>query len=235
MSPEGAVRLWDAATLKPATGAAEVKGSFDLSRDLRPNSLAFVPDQDVLVMTVFSQPTQFLNIRTGELKQVSSPRRQDQAMRLVFAPKRAVKRLAAVTLNGRVEIEEASALDGPVAEPICFKGIVGCSRFSLDGKRILILSGPYWMAFDTVQLWDTDLQNSMLEMKQLPCDGTLAPSWLADLAEVESGPEGRNSDDDETPQTMEDIRKKYSSEQGGGTYQVIWQRFFPPEPSSHSS
>jgi WD40 repeat protein len=235
VSLQGAVSLWDAATLKPATETAEVKGLFNLSSDPRPTSLAFVPDKSVLVMTSFSQPIQFLNIRTGELKQVSSQRTQDQVMRLVFTPQQAGKRLAVKTLNGRVEIAEASALDRPVAEPICFKGVVGCSRFSPDGKRILILSGPYWMAFDTVQLWDTDLQNSMLEMKQLPCDGTLAPSWLADLAEVESGPEGRNSDDDETPQTMEDIRKKYSSEQGGGTYQVIWQRFFPPEPSSHSS
>jgi hypothetical protein len=193
-----------------------------------------VPDQDVLVMTVFSQPTQFLNIRTGELKQVSSPRRQDQAMRLVFAPKRAVKRLAAVTLNGRVEIEEASALDGPVAEPICFKGVVGFSRFSPDGKKILVLSGSYWTAFDTLQVWDTDLQKSMSEVKRLPFDGSLAPLWLADLAEVESAPEGRSSDDDEAPQTMEDIRKKYSEEQGGGTYKVIWRRFFP-QPSSHSS
>src|SRR5262249_24225793 len=56
VSPEGAVRLWDTATLNPATGTMEVKGSFSLSRDLRPTSLAFVPDKNVLVMTVFRQP-----------------------------------------------------------------------------------------------------------------------------------------------------------------------------------
>jgi WD40 repeat protein/energy-coupling factor transporter ATP-binding protein EcfA2 len=228
VSPEGAVRLWDVATLKPATGTMEVKGSFNLSRDLRPTSLAFMPDKNVLVMTVFSQPIQFLNIRTGELKQVSSPRRQDQAMRLVFTPQQAGKRLAAITFNGRVEIEEASALDGPAAEPIYFKGVVGCSRFSPDGKKILILSGSYWTAFDTVQVWDTDLQKPMLEVERISFDGSLAPLWLADLAEVESAPEGRSSDDEEAPQTMEDIRKKYSAEQGEGTYKVIWRRFFPP-------
>ena len=155
-------------------------------------------------------------------------------MRLVFTPQQAGKRLAAKTYNGRVEIKEASALDGAGAEPICAKGVVGCSRFSPDGKKILILSGPYWMAFDTVQVWDTDLQNPMLEAKQMPFDGGLAPLWLADLAEVESAPEVRSSDDDEAPQTIEDIRKKYSAEQGGGTYEVIWRRFFS-EPSSHSS
>jgi len=233
VSPEGAVRLWDVATLKPATGTAEVKGSFNLSRDLRPTSLAFAPDKNVLVMTVFSQPIQFLNIRTGELKQVSSPRSQDQAMRLVFTPQQAGKRLAAITFNGRVEIEESSALDGPVAEPICFKGVVGCSRFSPDGKKILILSGSNWTAFDTVQVRDTDLQKPMLEVQKIQFDGSLAPLWLADLAEVESGQEGRSSDD-EAPQTMEDIRKNYSEEQGGGTYEVVWRRFFS-EPSSHSS
>jgi WD40 repeat protein len=228
VSPEGLVRLWDVATLKPTTGTAEVKGSFNLSRDLRPNSLAFLPDKSELIMTVFSQPIQFLNIRTGELKQVSSPRTQDQVMRLVFTPQQAGKRLAAKTYNGRVEIKEASALDGAGGEPICAKGVVGCTRFSPDGKKILILSGPYWMAFDTVQVWDTDLQNPMLEAQQMPFDGGLAPLWLADLAEVESAPEERSSDDDEAPQTMEDIRKKYSAEQGEGTYKVIWRRFFPP-------
>ena len=83
------------------------------------------------------------------------------------------------------------------------------------------------MAFDTVQVWDTDLQNPMLEVEQNSFDGS-ASLWLADLAQVESAPEGRNADDDEAPQTMEDIRKKYSAEQGRGTYKVIWQRFFPP-------
>jgi WD40 repeat protein/energy-coupling factor transporter ATP-binding protein EcfA2 len=227
VSPEGAVRLWDAATLKPTTGTAEVKGSFNLSRDSRPVSLAFAPDDSVLVMTTFGQPIQFLNIRTGELKQVLSLRTQDHIMRLVFTPRQAGKRLAAKIYNGRVEIKDVSALDGAGAEPICLKGVVGCSMFSPDGKKILILSGPYWMAFDTVQVWDTDLQNPMLEVEQNSFDSS-APLWLADLAQVESAPEGRNSDDDEAPQTMEDIRKKYSAEQGGGTYEVIWQRFFPP-------
>ena len=154
-------------------------------------------------------------------------------MRLVFTPQQTGKRLAAISFNGRVEIEEASALDGPVAEPICFKGVVGSSRFSPDGKKILVLSGSYWTALDTVQVWDTDLHKPMLEVGQIAFDGSLAPLWLADLAEVESAPEGRSSDDDEAPQTMEDIRKKYSAEHGG-TYEVIWRRFFP-EPSSHSS
>jgi WD40 repeat protein len=234
VSPEGAVRLWDTATLKPATITAEVKGSFNLSKDPRPTSLAFLPDKSELVMTFFSQPIQRLNFRTGELKQVLPPRRQDQAMRLVFTPQQACKRLAAITYNGRVEIKEASTLDEVGAEPICFMGVVGCSRFSPDGKKILILSGPYWMAFDTVQVWDTDLQNPMLEAEQIPFDGSLAPLWLADLAEMESGPEGRNSDDDEAPQTTEDICKKYSAEQRGGAYKVIWRRFFP-ETSFHPS
>jgi WD40 repeat protein len=227
VSPEGAVRLWDAATLKPTTGTAEVKGSFNLSRDSRPTSLAFMPDDSVLVITTFGQPIQFLNIRTGELKQVFSPRPQDQVMRLAFTSRRAGKHLAAKIYNGRVEIKDASVLDGAGAEPICLKGVVGCSRFSPDGKKILILSGPYWMAFDTVQIWDTDPQNPMLEEQQNAFD-SLAPLWLADLAEVESAPEGLNSDDDEAPQTIEDIRKKYPAEQGGRTYEVIWQRFFPP-------
>jgi len=227
VSPEGAVRLWDAVTLKSTTGTAEVKGSFNLSRDSRPTSLAFMSDNSVLVMTSFGQPIQFLNIRTGELKQVSPARTQDQVLRLVFTPRQAGKRLVAKTYNGRVEIKDVSALDGAGVEPICMRGVVGCSRFSPDGKKILILSGPYWMAFDTVQVWDTDLQNPMLEMEQNAFD-SLAPLWLADLAEVESASEGQNSDDDEAPQTMEDIRKKYPAEQGGGTYEAIWQRFFPP-------
>ena len=232
VSPEGAVQLWDVATLKPATGTEEVKGSFNLSKDLRPNSLAF--GKDVLVLTFFGQPIQFLNIRTGELKQVSPARSQDQAMRLVFTSQQAGRRLAAITLNGRVEIEEASALDRPVAEPICFKGAIGFSRFSPDGKKILVLSGSYWTALDTVQVWDTDLQKPMSEVERIRFDDNLAPSWLADLAEVESGPEGRSSDDDEAPQTMEDIRKKYPVKQAGGTYEIIWRRFFS-EPNSHSS
>ena len=230
VSPEGAVQLWDVATLEPATGTVVVKGSFSLSRGLRPTSLAFVPDKSVLVMTTFGQPIQFLNIRTGELKQVSSPRRQDQAMRLAFTQQQADKRLAAITYNGRLEIEDASALDGAAAEPICFKGVGGCSRFSPDGKKILILSGSYWTAFDTVQVWDIDLQKPMLEVEKIAFNGSLAPLWLADLAEVESALGGQNLDDDEAPQTMEDIRKKYSAERGGGTYEVIWQYFFH-EPS----
>ena len=155
-------------------------------------------------------------------------------MRLVFTPQQADKRLAAITYNGRVEIEDASALDGAGAEPICFKGVGGCSRFIADGKKILILSGSYWTAFDTVQVWDTDLQKPMLEAEKISFNGSLAPLWLADLAEVESALGGQNLDDDEAPQTMEDIRKKYSAERGGGTYEVIWQYFFH-EPSSHSS
>ena len=226
VSPEGAVRLWDAVTLKSTTGTGEVKGSFNLSRDSRPTSLAFMPDNSVLVMTSFGQPIQFLNIRTGELQQVSPARTQDQVVRLVFTPRQAGKRLVAKSYNGRVEIKDVSALDGAGVEPICMRGVVGCSRFSPDGKKILILSGPYWMAFDTVQVWDTDLQNPMLEVEQNAFDSS-APLWLADLAEVVSAPEGRNVGYDEAPQTMEDIRKKYSAEQGGGTYEVFWQRFFP--------
>jgi len=94
----------------------------------------------------------------------------------------------------------------------------------------LILSGSYWTAFDTVQVWDIDLQKPMLEVEKIALNGGLAPLWLADLAEVESALGGQNLDDDEAPQTMEDIRKKYSAERGGGTYEVIWQYFFH-EPS----
>ena len=68
---------------KADDGTAEVIGSFNLSSYSRPTSLAFLPDDRVLVMTSFGQPIQFLNIRTGELKQVSSTRTQDQVMRLV--------------------------------------------------------------------------------------------------------------------------------------------------------
>ena len=150
-------------------------------------------------------------------------------MRLVFNSQREGTRLAAITFNGRVEIEEASVLDRPAAEPICFKGVVGYSRFSPDGKKILVLSGSYWAAFDTVQVWDTDLPKPMLEVEQGPFDGSLAPLWLADLAEVESGPGDRNSDDDEAPQTMEDIREKYSVKQAGGRYDIVWRRFFPSQ------
>ena len=85
-----------------------------------------------------------------------------------------------------------------------------------------MLSGSYWTAFDTVQVWDIDLHKPMLEVGQIAFDGSLAPLWLADLAEAISGKEGVLDYDDElAPRTVEEIRKKYPADE------VIWRRFFP--------
>jgi WD40 repeat protein len=226
VSPEGGVKLWDAATLEPATETAQVKGEFQLLTGLRPNSLAFGPGKDELLVTVFGQSAQILNMRTGELKQVRPPRGQDQIMRLVLAPEQASNRLAASAFNGRVQISQVSALDEPITEPICFQGAIALPTFSRDGKKILILSGPYWKALDTVQVWDTELQEPLPKANKLKFDGGLAPLWLADVAEVESGTVRWSSDDEGAPQTLEDIRKKYPRQNVRGKYEVIWRRFF---------
>jgi WD40 repeat protein len=232
VSPEGAVRLWDVAALEPATGTAGVIASFNVPAGLRPNSLLFGPGKDEMMMTVFSQPPQILNIGTGVVKLIGPPRGQGQIMRLAFTPKEANKRFAAIALNGRVEISSSETLDQPLAEPICFQGVFGLPRFSQDGKKVLVLSGSYWMALDTVQIWDAQLQEPLPEADKLKFDGCLAPTWLADLAEAESGG-GRSLDDDDLPPTLSCMRNAYSPDTAKGEYEVIWRRFFS-EPISHS-
>jgi hypothetical protein len=72
-------------------------------------------------------------------------------MCFAFSPQQAKRRLAAAVLRGSIAISNPETLDQPIAEPICFQGVLCSARFSDDGTKLLTVSGPFWDALDAVR------------------------------------------------------------------------------------
>jgi hypothetical protein len=204
------------------------KDSLLLSEGFLPNAIAFGPGDNELTLTSWNS-VRILDLRDGDVTPISPPTFRDQFMRIVVGPGDFARRLVAKSLYGRVEVARGTEMETP-AEPVVFRGSIGIPQFSLDGQRLLILSGGMWTVFDSMRLVDV----SPLYRTQGPppekFEDKPPPRWLADIASAVSA---SDPSQDGSLMTLEDVRKKYPESKAGNTYEAVWNRFFPDDRSAH--
>jgi hypothetical protein len=204
------------------------KDSLLLSEGFLPNAVAFGPGDNELTLTSWNS-VRILDLRDGDVTPISPPTFRDQFMRIVVGPGDFARRLVAKSLYGRVEVARGTEMETP-AEPVVFRGSIGIPQFSLDGQRLLILSGGMWTVFDSMRLVDV----SPLYRTQGPppekFEDKPPPRWLADIASAVSA---SDPSQDGSLMTLEDVRKKYPESKAGNTYEAVWNRFFPDDRSAH--
>ena len=200
------------------------KDSIRLSEGFLPNGIAFGPGDDEITLTSWNS-VRILNIRDGKVTPIPPPTFRDQFMRLVVGPGDYATRLVATSLYARVHVAKGAHREEP-AEPVVFRGSIGIPQFSLDGQRLLILSGGMFNVFDSMRLIDV----SPLYRPQEPAPEKLeekpAPPWLADIASAVSA---SDPSQDGSLMTLEDVRRKYPESKAGDPYESVWKRFFPDE------
>jgi hypothetical protein len=204
------------------------KDSIPLSEGFLPYGIAFGPANDEITLTSWNS-VRILNLDDGKVAAVRQPTFRDQSMRLVVGPGDYPTRLAATSLYQRVDVAKGADRDHP-AEPVVFRGSVGIPQFSLDGQRLLILSGAMFNVFDSMRLVDVSplyrqRQNSPEKLEEKP-----PPPWLADIASAVSA---SDPSQDGSLMTLEDVRKKYPGSKAGDPYESVWKRFFPDNASTY--
>ncbi len=115
------------------------------------------------------------------------------------------------------------------AEPVVFRGSIGIPQFSLDGQRLLILSGAMFNVFDSMRLIDVSPLYRPQEDAPKKLEEKPAPPWLADIASAVSA---SDPSQDGSLMTLEDVRKKYPESKAGDPYESVWKRFFPDESTT---
>ena len=201
------------------------KDSIRLSEGFLPNSIAFGPGNDEISLTSWNS-VRILNLRDGKVTPIPPPTFRDQFMRLVVGPGDYGTRLVATSLYGRVHVAKGARREEP-AEPVVFRGSIGFPQFSLDGQRLLILSGAMFNVFDSVRLVDVSPLYRTQENAPKQLEAKPAPPWLADVASAVSA---SDPSQDGSLMTLEDVRKKYPESKAGDPYESVWKRFFPDEP-----
>ena len=198
------------------------KDSIRLSEGFLPNAIAFGPGDDEITLTSWNS-VRILNIRDGKVTPIPPPTFRDQFMRLVVGPGDYATRLIATSLYTRVHVAKGSDREKP-AEPVVFRGSVGIPQFSLDGKRMLILSGGIINVFDSMRLIDVSRLHRPQERAPEKLEEKPAPPWLADIASAVSA---SDPGQDGSLTTLEDVRRKYPESKAGDPYESVWKRFFP--------
>ena len=150
-------------------------------------------------------------------------------MRLVVGPGDFATRLVATSFYGRVHVAKGARRQEP-AEPVLFRGSIGIPQFSLDGQRLLILSGGLWNVYDSMRLIDVSQVYRPQEAAPENFKAKPAPPWLADIASAVSA---YDPSQDGSLTTLEDVRRKYPGSKAGDAYEAVWKRFFPDEHSGH--
>src|SRR5258705_7028872 len=102
-------------------------------------------------------------------------------MQLVVGPGFFATRFVAKCFYERVEVERGTKMKKP-AEPAIFGGSIGIAQFSVDGKRLLILSGGIWNVFDRMRLIDVSPLYRTQETAPENFEEKPVPPWLADIA-----------------------------------------------------
>jgi len=102
----------------------------------------------------------------------------------------------------------------------------GVPVFGSDGKELLTLSGPTWIAMDTVQVWDISLKFRKMPKSVFKANNEPAPEWLADLARAVSGIPPSSLDEDDSSLTLSTVRKSAKKENVRAPYTEVWQHFF---------
>ena len=198
------------------------KDSIRLSEGFLPNGIAFGPGNDEITLTSWNS-VRILNIHDGKVAPVRQPTFRDQFMRLVVGPGNDPTRLVATSLYGRVHVARGADREKP-AEPVVFRGSIGIPQFSLDGQRLLILSGGTFNVYDSLRLIDVSplyrpLKGATQKLEEKP-----APPWVAEIASAVSA---SDPSQDGSLTTLEDVRKKYPGSKAGDPYELVWKRFFP--------
>ena len=212
--------------LVPIPKALNGKDWISLPEGFQPNSIAFGPGEDELTLTS-RRGVGILNLRDGGVGSISPS--IFQFTQTVVGPGDFGTRLVATSLNGRVQVAKGARMQEP-AEPVVFRGSIGIPKFSLDGQRLLILSGGTMDALDTMRLVDVSPLYRTPETAPAQFKETPAPPWLVDIARTVSAldPYG-----DGSLVTLEDVRKWYPGSKAGDAYESVWKRFFPEESSGH--
>jgi hypothetical protein len=199
-----------------------------LPEGFQPIAIAFGPADNELTLTSWGG-IRILNIRDGKLRVPSHPQRtfRDQFMRMVIGSGDFATRLAATSLNGRVEVAKSARMEEP-AEPVVFRGSMGVPQFSPDGQRLLILSGGLWNVYDTIRLIDVSAFYRHQEPTAENFQPKPAPPWLAEIASAVSA---FDVGGDGSLPTLEAVRKRHPKSKAGDPYESVWKRFFPDERS----
>jgi hypothetical protein len=202
------------------------KDSILLSEGFLPNGIAFGPGNDEITLMSWNS-VRILDLRDGKVTPIRPPTFRDQSMRLVVGPGDFATRLVATSLYGRVHVAKSAQRQEP-AEPVVFRGSMGIPQFSLDGQRLLILSGGTWNVYDSLRLIDVSPLYRPREAAPEKLEEKPAPPWLADIASAVSA---SDPSQDGSLMTLEDVRRKYPESKAGDAYEWVWKRFFPDERS----
>jgi hypothetical protein len=200
------------------------KDSIRLSEGFLPNGIGFGPGNDEITLTSWNS-VRTLNLRDGKVTPIPPPTFRDQFMRLVVGPGDYATRLVATSLYGRIHVATGAQRE-KAAEPVVFRGSIGYPQFSLDGQRLLILSGAIFNVFDSMRLIDVNPLYRPRENAPKKFEAKPAPPWLADIASAVSA---SDPSQDNSLMTLEDVRKKYPERKAGDPYEFVWKRFFPGE------
>ena len=201
------------------------KDSIRLSEGFLPNGIAFGPGNDEITLTSWNS-VRTLNLRDGKVTPIPPPTFRDQFMRLVVGPGDYATRLVATSLYGRVHVAKGAHRQEP-AEPVVFRGSIGIPQFSLDGQRLLILSGGMFNVFDSVRLIDV----SPLYRPQEARTRKIRRKTCASMAgrHCQRSERAPIPSEDGSLMTLEDVRKKYPGSKAGDPYEAVWKHFFPDE------
>jgi hypothetical protein len=200
------------------------KDSILLSEGFQPNVITFGPSNDEITLASWNS-VRILNIRDGKVTPIRSPTFRDQFMRIVYGPGDVATRLVATSLYQRVHVAKGAHRQEP-AEPVVFRGSIGFPQFSLDGQRLLILSGGMWNVYDSLRLIDVSPLYRTQEAPPEKFEEKPAPPWLADIASAVSA---SDPSQDGSLLTLETVRKRYPESKAGDAYESVWKRFFPDE------
>jgi hypothetical protein len=224
----GGVQVLDAQTLRPAPETAEMKTSLvpeGANPETRILLLRFSEDGKELGATGMREPARLWDLRTGKARTIRPASAQDQIMRIDFALGSRGEQRVAAGMNGIVGIWDTSQLDRPSAEPISVAEAMVFPTFNNDGSKLLTLCGPFWTTMNTLRVWDTSFRKPITNDGRERFDGKSAPLWLSDLAEAIAGVRVTTDEDDSTPPTIADVRKKWAGTSFPEQYQVVWDRF----------
>ena len=228
--PGATIQLLDAATLAPLTETPEMKTTFiapEATTESRIFSLVFNADGSELAATGMREPARIWSVRDGSFKLFRAKSIQDQVTRIAFGRGHDSQRDVAAGMNSRVRILDTNDVSKVRAEPVCLPDATVFPMFSSDGKKMLTLSGPFWMGMDTLRVWDLSLPPAG-DISQMHFTGEDPPAWLPDLADAVAGLRipAAIDEDDPRPPILSDVRKKYAETLTPDEYKPIWNRFF---------
>jgi hypothetical protein len=229
-STGGVIHLLDAATLQPLPETPELKTTFvspDATPETRVFSLVFSADGTELAGTSGREPARIWNIKSGTSSLLGAKSAKDQVIRVAFGTAANARRDIAAGMSSRVKIMDVNRVDQVQTEPVCLPDTIIYPMFSSDGKRLLTLSGSFWMALDTLRVWDLSFSQRPAQVSRAHFSGKNPPPWLPDLADAVAGLRmaAGLEEDDPKPRLLSDLRKQHAGSSVPEEYKPVWDRF----------